>query len=239
MSQLEPPETRLETVAELRQMMAGRVPTVRESLDVDTEAFRPSLRPSLAFLCIIDDGQDDGEWLRLRRERTTLGRAGCDILIEHDTLVSGRHAELVRDVNKETTSWTLFDLKSTNGVFVRVSSAAIGHGQELLLGQGRFRLATLPTPALVELTPQGEGRRFALTEDNWIGRDAQACNVVPGPDRALSPRHARLRREPNKRWQVTNAGSINGVWVRVPRVALENNAMFQLGEQRFLFKVPT
>ena len=70
-----------------------------------------------------------------------------------------------------------------------------------------------------------------------MGRDPRSCNIHLAEDTMISPRHARLYRDGRQRWVLENAGSRNGVWVRVTRVPLEGNAMFLLGEQRFFFKV--
>jgi hypothetical protein len=52
------------------------------------------------------------------------------------------------------------------------------------------------------------------------------------------PRHARLQRDRQNRWFLTNAKSVNGVWLRIKRIDLGTSAQFQLGEQRFSFRVP-
>ena len=38
------------------------------------------------------------EWLRLRGDRVVIGRSEGDVLIPHDAMISGRHAELSRRV---------------------------------------------------------------------------------------------------------------------------------------------
>ena len=60
-------------------------------------AYRPVLRPPMAMLCLLDDGREDGEWIRLRKDVTTIGRTEGDIVVPHDTAMSGRHAAIQRE----------------------------------------------------------------------------------------------------------------------------------------------
>lgn len=91
-------------------------------------------------------------------------------------------------------------------------------------------------PVLVELTPQGEGRRFPLSAPEvWIGRDPRGTVVLDDP--TVDARHARVSRDPKGRWVVANNRSVNGVWARVEEISLERGGLFQCGEQRFLVKI--
>src|SRR5262249_62385494 len=85
----------------------------------DTQAYRPMRRPPMALLCILDDGKEDGEWLRLRADRIIIGRSEGDIIIPHDPMISGRHAELARRPDQGRYRWHLTDLQSTNGTYLR------------------------------------------------------------------------------------------------------------------------
>ena len=86
-------------------------------------------------------------------------------------------------------------------------------------------IAALTKPSLVELTPQGEGRRFPLTEPEvWIGRAAGQCAIVLD-DPTVDPRHARAYRDPKNRWVLENARSTNGLWVRVQEIPLDRAAI--------------
>jgi pSer/pThr/pTyr-binding forkhead associated (FHA) protein len=217
----------------------------------------------MALLCVLDDGRDDGEWVRIRTDHFVIGRTEGNLLIPHDTMISSRHAEITRHADKGHHRWFLTDLQSTNGTYVRVSSVPLRHGQEVLIGTHRFRfeagavdlgegdaelgMATRGwqqvnpvelLPALVELTPQGEGQRFTLDrQDHWIGRDARQCSVVLAHDALVSPRHARMHRDAQGRWVLDNASSLNGTWLRIPKLQLDVTCQFQLGEQRFLLKI--
>lgn len=259
--------TRLESVEEIRKAAkAERTPTVKEvAPDIGTFPYRPSSRPPMAMLCIVDDGSNEGEWIRIRKDRTTIGRVDADIVIAHDAMMSARHAEITRSFDKGRCRWRLNDLQSTNGTFVRVAESILKPGQELLVGSRRYRFdlaggleqqgareatpeATrdwqqLPTaavhPSLVEVTPQGDNRRYFLEkEENWIGRDARRCSVVIADDDFVSQRHLRVYRDAKGQWHIENAKALNGTWLRVNRIAIESTGHFQLGEQRFIVRLP-
>jgi pSer/pThr/pTyr-binding forkhead associated (FHA) protein len=248
----QPVPTRLESVEEIRQALQARYAAPATAAPL----FRPVGRPPMAVLCILDDGREDGEWVRLRADRLVIGREDGDVRIPHDTQISARHAELVRRQEQGGGRWYLVDLRSTNGTFVRVVRSPIQDGQELLLGGRRYRftaagapaLADLPrgtqgwqraapgdsTAALVELSPTGGERRIPLpATDVVIGRDRAQCHVVLD-DPLVCPRHLRLVRDKKGWWHVINLKSVNGVWLRVAEMPLEGACQFQLGEQRFL-----
>jgi hypothetical protein len=64
--------------------------------------------------------------------------------------------------------------------------------------------------------------------------------VVPPDDPFVNARHARLRRDAKGRWHVENNRSVNGVWLRIDQpLPLEGSCQFLLGEQRFIFRVPS
>ncbi|HZZ80394.1 MAG TPA: FHA domain-containing protein [Gemmataceae bacterium] len=257
--------TRLESVEEIRKaVQVGRKPTEKESqADTDTLDFRPVHRAPMAMLCILDDGRNEGEWIRLRQDVTVIGRTEGDIKIPHDGSMSSRHLAITRTAEKGRYRWHLSDLDSTNGIFVRVSKAILRHGQEIMIGGGRFRFeaggavpakvqdADVPETrawqnvqptdllsSLVELAIQGTGQRhFLKTGDTWIGRDLSQCAVAQVNDLMASPRHARIFQDEKRVWYIENAGSRNGTWVRLKRMPVDNFAQFQVGEQRFLLKI--
>src|SRR5262249_49442243 len=114
-------------------------PSGAARLDAETRPERPQDRPPLALICIVDDGQSEGEWVRLRGDRYPIGRTEGVICIPHDGLMSGRHAELVRQKTPQGYRWLLLDQKSTNGTFVRVGSSVLANQAEFIIGRGRFR----------------------------------------------------------------------------------------------------
>lgn len=259
--------TRMESAEEIRAaLQSRRNPTAKERAEEgDTLDFRPLRRPPLATLCLLDDGRQEGELFRLRREMTVLGRSEGDIVIAHDTEMSSRHLAITRELDSERFRWFLNDLGSTNGSFARVSKALLRQGQEVLLGGKRYRFhaansaATAPAPSgngymstrafqsvqvddlipsLVEVMPHGDGPKLLLRQnENWVGRDPNACSVVLANDMLASPRHAKIFRDAKGVWYVENAGSRNGIWLRFNKIAVETFSEFQVGEQRCLLKV--
>lgn len=288
-----PEGTMLESVEEVRRLIqaqqqrpatvreqapaarAGSPPTVREQGPAAAPApappnaapFRPIRRPPMALLTVLDDGREEGEVVRLRKDTFIIGRSTGDLVIPHDSMMSSRHAEISRKNDKGRWRWLLTDLQSTNGTYVRVASAILKHEQEFLLGSKRYRFDAAPpgadagkeaadagghktrgwqavapadlVPSFVELTPQGPGQRYFLDRaDHWLGLDPAQCSVVLAGDPMISPRHARLYKDAAKqRWVLENAGAHNGIWLRVNRIPIEGTGHFQLGEQRFTLKV--
>ena len=88
------------------------------------QLFRPSLRPPTAVLIVCDDGSEEGETIRIRKERFVIGRTEGDLTIGHDSQISSRHAELRQVLVREKYRWILTDLKSTNGTYVRRAGPA-------------------------------------------------------------------------------------------------------------------
>jgi pSer/pThr/pTyr-binding forkhead associated (FHA) protein len=269
------PATRLETDEEIRQALVkyrpARPPGVavqREPAPADDSPplFRPTQRPATPLLLVLDDGSEEGELIRIRGDAFAIGRSEGDLIVAHDSQISGRHAELRATVSKDKRRWHLADLSSTNGTYVRVSHAALEHGQEFIVGRTRFRFeqpqaddakkvppgpaagATRPwqsgpqnplTPALVEVVATGSGRRTLIAEKElWIGKDPGYCQAVLTDDPFASARHARIHRDDAGRWVVENNKSLNGVWLRIKRLAIHDSCRFLLGEQQFLVRIP-
>lgn len=270
--------TRLETDDEVRQALeryrppTGEIPrkaaapSAPPAPPVDQPPlFRPSQRPGVPILIVMDDGEEDGEIIRIRKEIFVIGRGEGDLVIPHDGQMSARHAEIRRVPHKGKYRWQLVDLGSTNGTFARATSAVLEHGQEFLVGQSRFRF-DLPTagmapapeipaghqttrnwqtgpvaimPILVSLCGMEDGPRLTINKrEVWFGSDAGQCQVVLANDPFVSRRHARLVRDESGRWQLENNRSPNGVWLRVEQVPLKGSCQFLLGEQRFKIRIP-
>jgi pSer/pThr/pTyr-binding forkhead associated (FHA) protein len=228
-----------------------------------TAPFRPTARPPVALLVVCDDGKKSGEVVRLRSDLFVIGRNEGDLQLPHDLGVSARHVEIRRGRAADGRYvWTVVDLKTRNGLFVRSSRINLADGAEFLVGRGRYRFeapgldavvadnaptdvtrpweANLPTfkPAVLsEVKSGGVAARFPLTADDyWIGRDP-TCAVCRADDPFVEPRHARLRRHSGE-WVVTHAKSVNGVWLMVPQITVSDACSFQIGEQRFRLTVP-
>lgn len=227
-------------------------------------AYRPEIRPLVPKLVILDDGEQAvGETRWLREQSTVIGRSEGDIRLSHDPLISGRHAELVREGTTRPHRWLLRDLGSANGTFVRCSRTAIRTGGIIILGSRRFRFrpphaeegadATLPNgtvmadvaglnasawPALVETTQAREPREIILSgPDLSVGRPGHR-NAIEIDDPLLAATHARIRRQHSGQWMIEALPSVNGIWVQIQAIALAPVSRFQVGEQRFLFVLP-
>ncbi|MGP0063275.1 MAG: FHA domain-containing protein [Isosphaeraceae bacterium] len=267
--------TVLESVEEIRAQIRGAV-TVKDAAKVnpgtaapieDTTPFRPTLRPSTGLLCVLDDGEDTGETLRIRASSFVIGRADGNLLIPHDTAISGRHAEINRRFENGEHRWYLRDMQSTNGTFVRASTIHLSHEQEFLIGGRRFRFEVPVIPpepastgsqpnatrkwqaipgaqtpsawhaALVDISPGRSGPRFTLTEPESWIGRDPRLCTIVIDDPMVDRRHARLYRDEKNRWVLANARSRNGLWARIEEVSLGRGGYFQCGEQRFFFKV--
>jgi len=261
--------TRLESDEEVRQALAkyrsgGReTPAGATAGDDQPALFRPTQRPATPVLIALDDGADDGETVRIRKERFVIGRNDGDLTIANDGQMSGRHAELRRSIHKGRHRWTLVDLGSTNGTFVRIRHAMLESGQEFIVGRTRFRFelpkaridanpAEQPTrswldgevtatlPALVRVTVDGSGERVQIDgTDLWIGKNPDFCHAVLADDPFANARHARVQRDAEGRWTVENNKAPNGVWLRIERLRLSGTCRFLLGEQQFLLRIPS
>ena len=96
--------TVLESVEEIRAQIRGMTaftdligtPGPAVGPAQETTSYRPSLRPSMALLYVLDDGEDSGEILRVRANSFVIGRVEGNLTIPHDIGISGRHAEVSR-----------------------------------------------------------------------------------------------------------------------------------------------
>ncbi len=239
--------TAVETDEEVRRLQRSRgrgdgEPALRS---------RPVDRPPMAVLTVCDDGSDEGEEIRLRGDRFIIGRTAGDLTIPHDGRISSRHVEVARREVDGAIRWVVSDLRSRNGLFVRVSCATLADGSEFLVGRGRYRFdAPRPAPerpgrtrghgdapaapGVSEMLAGGLGARVVLdpAAECWIGSDP-SCLILRPDDRFCDRRHARLRADGRGRWRLDHAGALNGVWLRVDRVVVERSLHFQAGEQRF------
>ena len=275
--------TVLESVEEIRAQIRGMAavkeavaapvampvsgPATATGVDQDTAAYRPTLRPSMALLHVLDDGDDSGEVLRIRPNSFVIGRVEGDLIIPHDGGISGRHAEISRRLENGEHCWYLKDLQSTNGTFVRASTIILSHEQEFLIGGRRFRyeVPTVPEqpaaaeagrnvtskweslagpqavsglqPSVVEVSPGRTGQRVPLREQENWIGRDRNQCSIVVDDPMADRRHARIYRDEKNRWIIANARSRNGLWARIQEVNLGRGGFFQCGEQRFFFKV--
>ncbi len=100
------------------------------------------------------------------------------------------------------------------------------------------RTGALTSAALIGLSPQVLGQRFALHADSSVGRSQD--NEVPLTESSLSRRHARILQVDNK-FVLMDLGSTNGCEVNGRRVAhdkadLEDGDIVKLGFVEFRFE---
>jgi pSer/pThr/pTyr-binding forkhead associated (FHA) protein len=219
------------------------------------------------LIALDDGSTEAGETWRIRTNRCVIGRKKGDVLVPHDPGISGEHAVITCALRDGAYVWHLSDAKSTNGTFLRARKGPLAHGFQLMLGgrlyvfrtQGdetadnepndnvelkatRMVLGAKPktqcSASLVEWTSGGEGQAFPIKGTAaWIGSDAKQCQIVLANDPLASARHGCIRVDSRGRWVIQDADSVNGVWIRIDRVKLTKTSEFQIGEQRFLFKL--
>ena len=229
----------------------------------DNQDFRPSLRPPVPILTVLDDGSlEEGDDIRLRRERFSIGRTSGDVQLPNDPSISGAHAEIRRTEWKGGFQWHLNDLESVNGTFVRCVRAVLHENAIIILGARRFRLRnplkpkSVPTaghqtnlmdgmhipetvwPVLAEASTKPGAMAFSLRSDRLlIGRAGGGADIQLD-DPLLANRHAELKRLRDGTWMISAETTRNGIWVSVTAVGLTPYCFFRCGEQRFRFVIP-
>ena len=95
------------------------------------------------------------------------------------------------------------------------------------------------TPKLVEMTPRGQGHEFRLNDgENVLGTDGARCSLIITGDPFVSSTHAKIVKDKKGRWVIENLNSLNGIWLRITEMPLDTGGEFQIGEQRFLVRIP-
>lgn len=229
----------------------------------DDQEFRPSLRPPVPVLTLLDDGaHESGEDIRLRTEVFAMGRTAGDLRLPHDPSVSSAHAEIRRTPWHGGYQWTLHDVGSLNGTFARCTRAILHDAAVVILGSRRFRvrnplrplvaahaagetnpLHNAHIPAVVfatleELSGKPDPLQVPLRSDRvTLGRTGGGADVELD-DPLLAYHHATLDRQRDGSWLITAEHTRNGVWVSTLAVTLTSQCHFRLGEQLFRFVIP-
>ena len=207
---------------------------------VDGADLRPawtSAPVSRSRLVLVKGEGQDGVAFPLAEGEHVAGRLEGGIMFPEDGLLSPRHATFLYRDGK---LWVRDD-GSINGVFVRLRGPKIvPSGTRLIVGEQLLRIDQAPPePALI---PDAEGTyfysspsgtaRLVLTQllvggdvglvyrarnDNvTIGREGNDVNFPEDP--FISGRHVQIRALDDGRFQVTDLGSKNGTYERVPQL---------------------
>jgi pSer/pThr/pTyr-binding forkhead associated (FHA) protein len=228
--------------------------------------FRPNQRPPMAIIELLDDGGDHGEEFRLRADSVTIGRTNTEIVVPHDSQMSGNHVKVSRRLVNSEYHWFLTDLSSTNGTFLRVAKSMLQADVPIIIGSYRYtyrpsgspgqhtspptapagtRGWTAPTAddlkrltaAMVRIADDGTELSFPLPNDGGkIGSDPGQCQIVISDDPTVNSVHAGIKLT-DKGFVIEDNKSLNGIWTAVSERRLGNSAIFQIGEQRICFRV--
>ena len=241
------------------------VPAARPVASVEEVLYKSPYRWKPPRILICDDNSlDEGETVRVRSDKVAIGRTKGEIVIGHDVAMSGAHAEIVRKDIGGQHVWVLKDLGSSNGTFARAKTVTLKPGITVILGSKRYRfeqpggaqpaaggdndpgtamlanlgnMAADALPAFVETATPGspsEARHAFTSTRMKIGRPGLG-NEIEIDDLCLAGVHAVVTRDYSGVWQIEAQPSLNGVWVKVDKITLADNCLFQCGEQRFRF----
>ncbi|MEE8523762.1 MAG: FAD-dependent oxidoreductase [Thermoanaerobaculia bacterium] len=201
------------------------------------EPGRRTVAAAAYIVRVLPGGVEDDEYPILPRSATTIGRSGCDVSIESDTLLSERHASILHDDD----GFLLRDDGSSTGVFLRIPATRkleIGAGDVVQAGR-QFLLFARENGAFsfTQYDPSGkEVRRQELPPRTIVlGRRAPDVILDDG-DSTLSRRHMALTVDDGK-LLVKDLKSVNGTFLRVKGggFPLEHGDRFRLGQQHFTF----
>lgn len=226
----------------------------------EAEPYVPMHRATYPNLLVLDDGSDNaGELLRIRRGTFEIGRNEGDINFPAERLMSAQHCKIeLREIEPNAWCWLLSDLDSRHGLFLRLDSFVAKPGMQFLCGGSKFSVggpsSSLTTADLklgyspfvdkssdsCELTIDcysvaQESLAVKLKQSLVIGSGVRenGCSVK---DPFVDYEHATMELISENKWQVTDRESLNGLWLRVKSVQLDDSHMFLAGEQRFVFQ---
>ncbi len=208
----------------------------QKSAPNQTPLYRPTVRPPMAVVKLFHDGSAHYTPYPVFADRFRIGRIDGDLIVLHDSWMSGRHAEIQRRRVGDHFKWYLVDQKSTNGSFVRSDSTVLKNNDELFLGQERYRFSTQNGRAGLIHATKGVGQQWWFRGRKEVIGKKPPCGLPSFvTDPYLDAEHATLVQQPDGAWAIQDNQSQNGVWYRVMEIQLTPNSAFQLGEQRFGF----
>ena len=228
--------------------------------DLGSVQATPGQEPLRARLVVIGQDGTPGREYPLVADQIDLGREEGDIRLPNDPYVSPRHARIRRRDGR----FSIQDLDSTNGVFLRIRRPEpIQNGDLLLVGLEVLRFETVTdadrglgaatergtrvfgSPAaprharLVQRTVEGTARDvFYVTRDELtIGREQG--DVVFTTDAFMSRRHATIRRDPaTSTFEIRDLGSSNGTYLAIRgEIPLQAGDHVRIGQHLFRLDV--
>jgi pSer/pThr/pTyr-binding forkhead associated (FHA) protein len=213
---------------------------------------------SARLVMLLRDGSE-GRTIALGTADSDIGGREGDIVFDDDPYLSPRHAR----ISCRGGTYTLRDLDSVNGVYVRLREAVDLRDRDMvLLGQQVLRFEALVdgelplgpawqggvlifgTPEisrfarLVQYTTEGVGRdvHYLFRDETVIGRENG--DIVFTDDPFLSRRHAAIRIDhAGRRFTLHDLGSSNGTAIRIRgEHVLRNGDQFRIGRHLFRFE---
>jgi pSer/pThr/pTyr-binding forkhead associated (FHA) protein len=222
---------------------------------------RPS-EPSARLVVVVEDGSD-GKSFALEGPSVTIGRTHGDIVLADDPYVAPRHARLELVDGR----WSVEDLASVNGVYLRVKGKRPLEKHDLiLLGSQvlQFELVSDEERQLGPVSQHGTRifgtkpvRRLARLDQRttaglvgdvyYLHRDEttlgrEVGDIVFTADAFLSRRHATVRRDPSTGgFSIEDLDSSNGTFLAIRgRTALDHGDRLRIGQHLFRFeRTPT
>jgi pSer/pThr/pTyr-binding forkhead associated (FHA) protein len=210
------------------------------------------------LVTLLKDGSE-GRAIALADKPIDLGAREGDVTLPDDPYLSSRHAR----IECRGSDYTLRDLDSVNGVYVRLRDpVALHDGDVVLIGQQvlRFELlrdAEMPlgpawqrgvlvfgTPEvarfarLVQYTTEGIGRdvHYLFRDETVVGRENG--DIVFTDDPFISRRHAAIRADATRKsFELHDLGSSNGTAIRIRgEHLLKDGDQFRIGRHLFRFE---
>lgn len=210
------------------------------------------------LVTLLKDGSE-GRSIALGEQDQDIGASEGDITFPDDPYLSPRHARIACRAG----NYTLRDLDSVNGVYVRLREPVevrdrdvVLIGQQVLrfelLGEGELPLGpatqkgvlVFGTPEaarfarLVQYTTEGVGRdvHYLFRDETVVGRENG--DIVFTDDPFLSRRHAALRVDhAASRFTLHDLGSSNGTAIRIRgEHVLRDGDQFRIGRHLFRFE---
>jgi pSer/pThr/pTyr-binding forkhead associated (FHA) protein len=234
-------------------------PTPTQSAPITGAAMAAaSLGLAARLVTLLKDGSE-GRSIPLAEGDADIGGAEGDVVFPDDPYMSPRHAR----VSAKQGTYTLRDLDSVNGVYVRLREEVELRDRDLvLLGQQVLRFEALSdgelslgpawqrgvlvfgTPEaarygrLVQYTTEGVGRdvHYLFRDETIIGRENG--DIVFTDDPFLSRRHAAVRVDhAARRYTLHDLGSSNGTALRIRgEHVLRDGDQFRIGRHLFRFE---